>query len=495
MIFGKETETLEFKKTTGELKEAVISIVSILNKSGKGEVYFGIKNDGSVLGQQIGDATLRDISKAISDSLKPQIFPTIDMVAIDDKECIRVTFSGTQQPYYAFGRAYIRVADEDKQMSPDELEGFIIRKHEQTSNWDSSPSQIGISDVDAAVLEKYIDKANTAGRLDYQYTDAKDILSRLRLIENEVLNNTADVMFGKQPRLEIQMAIFATTEKLTFNDIYRAEGRVLDLVDIAERYIRNAMRYRVIIDGSQISRKEIPEIPHVAIREALLNSFCHKNYRTPQNNEVAIFSNRIEIYNPGTFPVGVTPEDYIKGEGRTIHRNPLLAQIMYFSKDIERFGTGLKRIADTCDEAGIKFKFVSDYYGFTVVFYRPPLWTSDRIDDNIGDSICNNIGDSIGDSIGNNIGDSIGDREIVNGTQVKIIELMRENPHISANLLAQKIGIAKRNIEVQIKSLKEHGHIEREGAAFGGRWIVKTGRILPVCTPDASSTHLSKNSL
>ena len=46
--FEKETETLEFKKTTGELKEAVISVASILNKNGKGEVYFGIKNDGKV---------------------------------------------------------------------------------------------------------------------------------------------------------------------------------------------------------------------------------------------------------------------------------------------------------------------------------------------------------------------------------------------------------------------------------------------------------------
>ena len=197
------------------------------------------------------------------------------------------------------------------------------------------------------------------------------------MYDNGVLNNTAHIMFGKDPGLEIQMAIFATSEKLTFNDINRAEGRVLDLVDIAERYIRNVMRYRVVIDGSQLARKEIPEIPHVAIREALLNSFCHKNYRTPQNNEVTVYSNRIEIYNPGTFPSGVTPDDYVKGKGRSIHRNPLLAQILYYSKDIERFGTGLKRIADACGDAGIKYEFISDNYGFTVVFYRPPLWTDE----------------------------------------------------------------------------------------------------------------------
>ena len=386
MIFGKESEILEFKKTTSELKEAVISVASILNKNGKGELYFGIKNDGTILGQQIGDATLRDVSKALSDNMKPQIFPTIDTVTINDKDCIRVAFTGYKPPYFAYGRAYIRVADEDKQMSPDELEAFIIRKHEQTSNWDSSPSHINMAGVDVPVLQKYISRANTAGRLDYQFTDAGDILGRLKLIDNSILNNTADIMFGKEPGLEIQMAIFATEEKLTFNDIYRVEGRVLNLVDAAERYIRNTMRYRVVIDGSQISRKEIPEIPHVAIREALLNSFCHKNYRTAQNNEVAIFSNRIEIYNPGTFPIGITPDDFIRGKGHSIHRNPLLAQIMYYSKDIERFGTGLKRIADACEDAKIKYEFVSDNYGFTVIFYRPPIWTSDYIVDDVIDN-------------------------------------------------------------------------------------------------------------
>ena len=97
-------------------------------------------------------------------------------------------------------------------------------------------------------MEKYIDRANAAGRLNYHFTDTEDILSRLRLINNSVLCNTADIMFSSEPRLEIQMAIFATTERLTFNDINRVEGRVLDLVDAAELYIRNTMRYRVVIN-------------------------------------------------------------------------------------------------------------------------------------------------------------------------------------------------------------------------------------------------------
>jgi len=362
-------------------------------------------------------------------------------------------------------------------LSPEQLESFIIKKHEQVSNWDSSLSRSEINDIDDAELEKYIGRANAAGRLEYPYTDVADILGRLNLIENGTVNNTADFMFGKAPRLEIQMAIFASNERLTFNDIYCTEGRIIDLVDAAERYIRNYMRYRVIIDGTQLQRKEIPEIPHAAIREALYNSFCHKNYRTPQNNEVAIFKNRIEIYNPGTFPDGVAPDDFIKGKGRPVHRNPLLAQIMYYSKDIERFGTGLKRIADACDETGVKYEFRSDNYGFTVIFYRPIMWTSDNMAENlkvgIVDSIVNDV-DSIVDNIVDNSVDSVANYTL-SGVQAGIIALMRENPGISASKLAQEIGIAQRNIQVHIKALKELGHIKRVGPAFGGHWIVKTG--------------------
>ena len=69
----KESETVELKKSTSELKEALKSIVSILNKHGKGEIWFGIKPNGEVIGQTVTEKTLRDISKAISDKIEPKI--------------------------------------------------------------------------------------------------------------------------------------------------------------------------------------------------------------------------------------------------------------------------------------------------------------------------------------------------------------------------------------------------------------------------------------
>ena len=107
-----------------------------------------------------------------------------------------------------------------------------------------------------------------------------------------------------------------------------------------------------------------------AIREALLNSFCHKDYSLGQSNEVAIYKDRIEIYNPGTFPEGFEPQDFIDRPERPIRRNPKIARILYYSKDIESFGTGLKRIADACDTARVKYEFKKLKSGFVVCFYR-----------------------------------------------------------------------------------------------------------------------------
>ncbi len=114
MKIGNESEKLEFKKTTAELKEGIISVVAILNKHGSGELYFGIRNDGMVLGQTVTEKTLRDISQAVSNHIEPKLFPRIELAYLDDKQCVRVEFTGDETPYFAFGRAYIRVADEDK---------------------------------------------------------------------------------------------------------------------------------------------------------------------------------------------------------------------------------------------------------------------------------------------------------------------------------------------------------------------------------------------
>lgn len=203
------------------------------------------------------------------------------------------------------------------------------------------------------------------------------------------------VLFSESIYAELQMAIFAGTERLTFLDIQRERGTVFELVALAEKYITSNIHWRVKFDGS-LQRKEIPEIPIDAIREALFNSFCHKDYGACQSNEVAIYKDRVEIYNPGTFPAGFSPEDFISGNERPVRRNPLITSILYYSKDVESFGTGLKRIADACDEARCRFEFKILKSGFVVVFYRDEsIAAQDAVQDAIQDAVQDTIQEDV----------------------------------------------------------------------------------------------------
>ena len=91
-----------------------------------------------------------------------------------------------------------------------------------------------------------------------------------------------------------------------------------------------------------------------------------------------------------------------------------------------------------------------------------------------------------GDSIGEN-GKSIGENAALNKTQIRIIEAMRHNPKVSAKTIAEEIGIALRNVEEYIHTLKKLGMIERIGSAKGGHWVVKRNdeiRLQDTATPD-----------
>ena len=132
----KESEILELKTSTSELKEAIKSIVAILNKHRKGELYFGVKNDGAIVGQTITENTLREISRAISEHIEPKIFPKINEVILEGKNCVQVKFAGNNLPYYAYGRAHIRVGDEDRQSSAKEIERLILNMKRDKLRWD-----------------------------------------------------------------------------------------------------------------------------------------------------------------------------------------------------------------------------------------------------------------------------------------------------------------------------------------------------------------------
>lgn len=438
----KESETLELKKSTSELKEAIVSIVAILNKHGAGVLYFGVKNDGVAVGQSVSEKSIREISQSISENIEPKIYPKIREEEIGGKSCIVVSFEGAYAPYFAFGRAYMRVGDENRQLSAKELEKLFSQKNKESSKWESQVSERSIKDVGIKTVKEFVRKANEAGRLTYNFDKAKNVLHKLGLTKKEKLLKAAEVLFCKNNSLEVQMAIFAGVDKLTFLDIQQVKGNIFFVLNETELYIKNHIQWRV--QFGKLEREEIPEIPVEAIREALVNSLCHRDYCQPESNKISIFKNRIEIYNPGDFPEGLTPNDFIKGQEESVLRNPKIAGTLYFSKDIEKFGSGLKRICQQCAVAKVKVEFSVRKTGFFVTFFRPD-WES-------GGATVENT---------------------VENTVEKILALIQQNPAVTQRQLQEKTGLSRRGIEWNLQKLKQANLIRRIGPDKGGHWEIK----------------------
>ncbi|MBU0878352.1 MAG: winged helix-turn-helix transcriptional regulator, partial [Candidatus Omnitrophica bacterium] len=384
------------------------------------------------------------------DNTEPKVYPKVEARKIEGKDCIVVEAKGNNGPYFAYGRAYLRVGESNKAMSPQELEERILEKRKFL--WDKEVSEKTLTDVNEEAVKEFMRKAKTAKRVDFEFVDVKTTLHKLHLLEGNHLLRAAEVLFCDDNPLEVQAAIFAGTDKLTFLDIKSFKGNLFSLRQQAEVYVNGNIKWRAEIKSGP--RKEIPEIPVEAIREAVGNSLCHRDYSNPKGNEVAIFKDRIEIYNPGLFPKEINPEDFFTGHEKSILRNPLIAETMYKSKDIERWGSGIKRIHDECVAAGVKVEFNRLKTGFVVVFYRPK-WEE-------GKGLAEGLAEG-------------GQKSKVKSkvkSRVKVIEMIAQNPSVTIPEIAAALDMSIPGIEKIIRSLKEEKRLRRIGPDKGGHWEI-----------------------
>lgn len=441
--YGMESETLEFKKTTAELNSACVSICAMLNKHGVGTLYFGVKQNGEAVGQDVSEASLRDVSRAIHDFISPQIIPTVEKENVTDNlSLIRVEFNGSEQPYSAYGKYYIRTADEDRLIPPSELAKMFARSG-NADKWEYETSDALISDVDSKRLRLFHEDAIKAGRMPNSRYSITGELKKLGLVNDDRLNKAGKMLFSKNNPLSLKMAVFATDDKMTFLDIKVEEGNIFGLLEVAESYILRNIRWRVEITG--MDREEIPEIPAAVIREALANSFAHAVYGSRTTHEICIHPNMVTIYNPGSFASFYKPAEYVNKNLPSVIRNELIAKCLYLSKKIEKFGSGIQRMASLCTDANVKYKFVEEKGGFKLVLFRN-----------------NSVRD---------IPDVTSDVTL-SETEKTVLALLHRNPMQTRAELAEKTSKTVRTIQRTLDSLKEKGFIERTGKKSEPNWIL-----------------------
>jgi ATP-dependent DNA helicase RecG len=139
--------------------------------------------------------------------------------------------------------------------------------------------------------------------------------------------------------------------------------------DNAFKFLQQHLRLEYVIEGGG-PRKEIPEIPYEALKEALLNATIHRDYfEIGARVMVEIFDDRVEISNPGEL---LFEKEKIGKRTVSVARNPILFDIFSRMQLIEKAGTGIKRILALTDARNINVEFDIDSF-FTIIFFRPGL--------------------------------------------------------------------------------------------------------------------------
>ena len=458
LIHTDETRNLELKKTTGELKDGMKSACAFLNTDG-GWLIFGIAPTTlKVVGQDVTENTRREIAQALT-HLEPALDVEVNYVDLPNsngKQVIVMRFDKwvwSKEPYTYHKCPYYRIESVTKEMPRDMFVERLKAARPQDFAWENQTAEsVTLDDMDEERIRNAVRLGIAGGRINASAEGAtvETLLGKLKLLNNGKPTNAAVMLFGKNtddyPQLLLRMACFKGNDKNEFLDNKQEMGNFFDLLDAGTAFCFRNLRLAGKIVGMR--REEQLEIPAEALREALINALCHREYDNPRASvSLAIYYDRIEIVNPGHFPAQLTPEN-IKLQHDSFPFNLKIAQVLYQTTYLESWGSGVRRMVKLCEAQHVaEPEYRLGNNTITVIFRR----NRDSQNDSQNDS-----------------------QKSLNERQRKIVELMRGNRQITVAKIAKTLSLSAATIYREIKAINTLTELYWEGSPKTGQWAGST---------------------
>lgn len=379
-VRGGESETLEFKRTTGERRSAAQTLCGMLNHRG-GRVLFGVEADGRIVGQMVSDHTVEEAAQELRE-IEPPVFPTVERVDFaEGRQILVITVNvGSAQPYSYRGQSFRRVGNTSQQLSREEYNRILLERLHGEQRWENQPAAgWSVADLDAAEITRTLEESIRRGRAEDPGTrDPGEVLRGLGLVKDGRLLRAAAVLFGRPERVEaefpqclLRVARFRGTDKTEFLDNRQFFGNAFDLLTKAERFLRENLPVAGRVQPSLFERVDDPLYPPVALREALANAVCHRDYSLGGGAiAVGIYDDRLEISSSGTLHFGLTPAALFQPH-ESLPWNPLIARVFFRRGIIEEWGRGTIKIAELTARAGLPRPEIEEIAGGVTVRFRP----------------------------------------------------------------------------------------------------------------------------
>ena len=282
------------------------------------------------------------------------ILVDVNLKEKDGKNYLEIVTEAYPYPISFRGKYYQRSGATNQELKGAALDRFLLRKQGRT--WDSVPvPYLKWQELDNVTLDQFRSYAKKSGRMDETdlLDNTQELLDKLRLFESNYLKRAAALLFHPDPEKYItgafiKIGYFKADADLIYQDeihgnLFQQVQSTLNL--ISTKYLRATISY----EG--IQRVETLPIPRKALREALLNAVVHKSYESLTPIQIAIYDDKLEIWNCGTLPEEWSI-DTLLGKHRSRPYNPDIANVFFRAGEIDAWGRGVERIIVACKAYG-----------------------------------------------------------------------------------------------------------------------------------------------
>lgn len=323
-----------------------------------------------------------------------------------------------------------------------------------TLPFDDSPcAGATLADIDNDQVTEFVETAESKGRLTLKGSRAPAaVLRHFNLLRGDQPTNAAVLLFGKEPRrffnnIQVHCLHFSGTEKrkpILSQQPY--EGRLFEVIDEAVEFVLGKLDRPVGTRAGGTQASGDFEVPRAVVAEAIVNAVAHRDYRNPGFVQVIVFADRIEVWNPGELPAGLTPELLRQPHG-PLPRNPLIAEPLFRVKYVEKAGTGTTDMIADCLEAGLpEPSFAQHGPHFVTTVWRD--WLTDAVMDELN----------------------------LNERQKKAVFYLKQNEKITNREYQELTRVIVRTATRDLKKLVDCGAVKQMGVTGRNTYYILTGK-------------------
>lgn len=379
LVAKGESETLEFKRSTAELRRVGETLCGFLNGEG-GQVLIGVSPDGKTIGQQVSDATLRDIA-AMLKRFEPPAPVEQDHVNVGEDRAVIVLDAPSAREHAPFtfeGKAFRRVGSTITVMAQEEYGRLLLDRNHSRYRWENQPAVgVHVEDLDHEEILQTRQAAIERRRISASTSmDIVDILDRLGLRIGGKITQAAQMLYGTRflpdyPQGLLKLGRFRGTS-ITGDilDNKQEHMHAFAMVREAIAWLDRILPLSAHFPKGSIFREDRQPVPAEALREVIVNAVMHRDYsRASSYVAIAVFDDRIEVRSIGDFPTGIRAE-MLSGVHPSILRNPLIAGAFHRIGAVEVWGRGTNRVIEACHESGVEPPEFSEQAGAVTVLFR-----------------------------------------------------------------------------------------------------------------------------